>query len=430
MEKNRGQSRVLALRKLDSDPGFFFPPFVCAGWPDEPGKFGVAGRGAGTIGETMSAEDVLAPVDPVPVEPPARPPALPAQPPPHEPRRLPVQFTGRAGEYFGIWIVNVVLTLLTLGVYSAWAKVRTERYFYGNTRIDGTPFEYLAEPIRILKGRLIAYAVVIALGISAHFGFLVVYFPLVFAVLGLLPWLLQRALRFRARYSAWRGMRFRFVNGVDEAYLNFMFRPLLMIPTMYMLLPWVRKHQQEYIVTGHRFGGFRFAFQGELGPYYIPFAICVGAGFAAYAVMLAAVFAGALLLDASGDRGFGGDAMLAVLLPVAVVYLALLVLPVFLRTRYTNLMWGNSRLGPHRFACTLRARDIIWIYLSNGVAILCSLGLAVPWAMVRLAKYRAAHFELLALGDLDQFVAEAERAESAASAELVDALDLDVGIGL
>tara|TARA_R110002020_G_scaffold13380_1_gene48328 strand:+ start:1373 stop:2530 length:1158 start_codon:yes stop_codon:yes gene_type:complete len=384
------------------------------------------------IGETMSAEDVLAPLDSAPVEPPAQPPDLPAQPPPHEPRRLPVEFTGRAGEYFGIWIVNVALTLLTLGIYSAWAKVRTERYFYGNTRIDGTPFEYLALPMQILKGRLIAYAVVVAMGISAHFGFLVVYFPLVFAVLLLLPWLLQRALRFRARYSAWRGMRFRFVNGVDDAYLNFMFRPLLQIPTMYMLLPWVRKHQQEYIVTGHRFGGLRFGFQGELGPYYIPFAICLGAGFVAYFVMLLAVFGGTWLLEGSrsGSETAPREMMLAVFLPVAVVYLALLVLPVFLRTRYTNLMWGNTRLGPHRFACTLRARDIIWIYLSNGVAILCTLGLAVPWAMVRLAKYRAAHFELLALGDLDEFVAEAERAEGAASAELVDALDLDVGIGL
>lgn len=379
----------------------------------------------------MSADDVQPPVTAASSEPPAAPPALPARPPPHEPRRLPVQFHGRAGEFFGIWIVNVVLSLLTLGIYSAWAKVRTERYFYGNTEIDGTPFEYLAQPMQILKGRLVAYAVVVAMGLSAHFGYLVVYFPLVFAVLLLLPWLLQRALRFRARYSAWRGLRFRFVNGVDDAYLNFMFRPLLQIPTAYMLLPWVRKHQQAYVVTGHRFGGLRFRFQGELGPYYIPFAICLGAGFAAYMLMIGAFFLAAVWMQGAGEgQPPGGRAMAAMILPLAVVYGALLVLPVFLRTRYTNLMWGNSALGPHRFACTLRARDIIWIYLSNGLAILCTLGLAVPWAMVRLAKYRAAHFELLALGDLDDFVAEAERAEGAASAELVDALDLDLGIGV
>ena len=45
----------------------------------------------------------------------------------------PFSFTGTSAEYFRIWIVNVALTILTLGVYSAWAKVRTEQYFYGHT---------------------------------------------------------------------------------------------------------------------------------------------------------------------------------------------------------------------------------------------------------------------------------------------------------
>lgn len=381
----------------------------------------------------MQGNDFEAPADVAPqAAPPVLPPPLPAMPPPHEPRRLPLEFTGRAGEYFGIWIVNVVLSVLTLGIYSAWAKVRTERYFYGNTRLDGTGFEYLASPIAILKGRLVAYAVAIALGLTAHFQLLIVYIPLFIALLLMLPWLLQRTLRFRARYSAWRGLRFRFVNGVDDAYLNFLFRPMLQLPTLYMLMPWVRRHQQEYVVTGHRFGGLRFAFAGDVGAYYLPFAIAIGLGFAGYLLMIGGMVGGGLLMEM--NKGVDGEppewAVFAMLVPVMVVYLALLALPVFLRTRYTNLMWANSRLGPHRFACTLRARDVIWIYASNGLAIVASLGLLVPWAMVRIARYRAAHFQVLALGDLDAFVAEAERAEGATSAELVDALDLDVDIGL
>ena len=35
----------------------------------------------------------------------------------------PFKFTGKASEYFGIWIVNLFLSLITLGIYSAWAKV-------------------------------------------------------------------------------------------------------------------------------------------------------------------------------------------------------------------------------------------------------------------------------------------------------------------
>ena len=42
-------------------------------------------------------------------------------------------FTGNASEYFGIWIVNLLLSIVTFGIYTAWAKVRRLRYFYGNT---------------------------------------------------------------------------------------------------------------------------------------------------------------------------------------------------------------------------------------------------------------------------------------------------------
>ncbi|MBL9131958.1 MAG: DUF898 family protein, partial [Verrucomicrobiaceae bacterium] len=70
-------------------------------------------------------------------------------------RAYPFEFHGRAGEFFRIWIVNVVLTVLTLGIYAAWAKVRTKRYFHGNTLLDGKPFDFTGNPISILKGNLI-----------------------------------------------------------------------------------------------------------------------------------------------------------------------------------------------------------------------------------------------------------------------------------
>ncbi|WP_373776122.1 DUF898 family protein, partial [Neisseria dentiae] len=38
------------------------------------------------------------------------------------------EFHGNAGEYFNIWIVNIFLTIITLGIYGPWAKVRRLRY--------------------------------------------------------------------------------------------------------------------------------------------------------------------------------------------------------------------------------------------------------------------------------------------------------------
>ena len=78
-----------------------------------------------------------------------------------KPQRHYLSFTGSGGEYFKIWIVNILLTIITLGIYSAWAKVRTNQYFYGNTILDNASFQYLAKPLNILKGRIIAVTVLI-----------------------------------------------------------------------------------------------------------------------------------------------------------------------------------------------------------------------------------------------------------------------------
>ena len=69
---------------------------------------------------------------------------------------LPLRFTGRGGEYFGIWIVNLLLTILTVGIYSAWAKVRRIQYFYRHTELAHSSFDFHGSPIKILLGRFIA----------------------------------------------------------------------------------------------------------------------------------------------------------------------------------------------------------------------------------------------------------------------------------
>ena len=81
-------------------------------------------------------------------------------------RNIGFEFNGSAFEYFKIWIVNIALSIVTLGIYSAWAKVRTKRYFYGNTTLDGSSFEYLANPISILKGRLIVFGFILIYAVT------------------------------------------------------------------------------------------------------------------------------------------------------------------------------------------------------------------------------------------------------------------------
>jgi hypothetical protein len=62
------------------------------------------------------------------------------------PQALRLTFTGSGAEYFRIWVVNLLLTLATLGIYSAWAKVRRLQYFDRNTQLAGATFDFHGAP--------------------------------------------------------------------------------------------------------------------------------------------------------------------------------------------------------------------------------------------------------------------------------------------
>ena len=143
----------------------------------------------------------------------------------------PFQFTGTGGEYFRIWIVNLLLTVLTLGIYSAWAKVRRMRYFYGSTRLAGSAFEYHGKPLQILKGRLIAVGVVVVLSV------LTTIWPLTNVLFVLLilfgtPWIIVKARTFHMRVSSYRNIRFNFQQEYGEAARIFIGLALLITPTL------------------------------------------------------------------------------------------------------------------------------------------------------------------------------------------------------
>ena len=150
----------------------------------------------------IQAEPGMPPGDMAPASPPpsaagaygATPPLPPLAPQPGPqpaPRMLGFSFHGSARDYFGIWIVNTLLKIITLGIYSAWAKVRKRRFFFGSTTLHGQPFEYLADPMALFKGWLIAAGAFILYSIGARIS------PILSMVIALIifiafPWSWQR----------------------------------------------------------------------------------------------------------------------------------------------------------------------------------------------------------------------------------------------
>ena len=195
----------------------------------------------------------------------------------------PFSFTGTGGEYFRIWIVNLILSILTLGIYSAWAKVRTNRYFYGNTQVDNTGFEYHATPMAILKGRLFAVTLLLVYILASQL-FPAASIAFVLILLLATPWIIWKSMQFNARMTSFRNVRFGFYGSLKVAYRYLLFIPLMPLLigvmagvamwfltgttdpgvyitltvvafiTTYLMVPFIQKAVTGYYIDNHRFG--------------------------------------------------------------------------------------------------------------------------------------------------------------------------------
>lgn len=185
-------------------------------------------------------------------------------------KSTPIIFQGQTSEYFGIWIVNLLLSIVTLGIYSAWAKVRRKKYFYNNTLIDNVGFDYHAKPISILKGRLIAVALLIIAAINPILQSLV--FLIIFIVL---PWLVVRGSIFNARNTSHRGLRFDFIGTVGQAVRVFIGLPLLTMITLGLAAPYAAHEKNQFLVNNHRFGLSQFDMKRVVKGFYKVYTILI-----------------------------------------------------------------------------------------------------------------------------------------------------------
>ncbi|QEL65428.1 hypothetical protein OTERR_19520 [Oryzomicrobium terrae] len=330
------------------------------------------------------------------------------------PQRFDLEFVGSGGEYFRIWIVNLFLSIITLGIYSAWAKVRREQYFHRNLLLDGSGFTYHGQPSAILKGRAVAFVLLMALSVTEKIGPLAHGIALL-ALIPAVPWLAVRAFRFRAHNTSYRGLHFSFHGTYRQALTTFVGFGLLTLVSLGLLFPMWLQRQKRFVLDNLYYGT-------------APFACTVGSG-AFFTIFLKPLLGGigvgaALFLLVT----LGGPAM-SLIVPVLMVglFLAfqLLFLP-YITVSITNLVWNHTKLADHGFSSQLRVLPYFGIVFSNWVAIICTLGLFWPWAKVRLAAYRARNLSLNARGSLDEFVVGESTRASALGDEAADMFDLDV----
>jgi uncharacterized membrane protein YjgN (DUF898 family) len=356
-------------------------------------------------------------------------------------RELSLEFRGDALEYFRIWIVNLCLTLLTLGIFSAWAKVRNKRYLYSHTLLDGTPFQYLGQPLPIFRGRLIALALFLIYFISRNLITSVLPF-VIGAGLVLAPWVVVRSAAFNARYSAYRNMTLSFCGnylGAAKALYWYGLIPILAAGSAFdwggvpqlgdlafavfgFIFPWWWADIRRFLVGNTRFGGINGHLTlggGQLWTIY----------FLGSLRLIIPVMVGTFSLGAAAHSP---GPSLATVIPVAFALLIFLagycISHGYIQARSGNLVWNNTRLGTLRFESDLDRWDLALLYFVNTIAIVGTAGLMTPWAIVRTIKYRMSCTRVLPEDDLAVFEGSENDSVQAVGAEVGQIFDLDLSL--
>lgn len=367
-------------------------------------------------------------------------------------------FRGNAAEYFRIWIINLVLSIVTLGIYSAWATVRNRRYFYGNTDLAGQSFDFHGKPVAILKGRVLAVVVLLAYAFGTEFHWMITLGALAIIALGF-PWVLVRALRFRLANTSHRGLRFGFRGTAAEAYRRL--GPILLIGALVLgfylwtaaqidledqealarswpqllsslvllivvnlaLIPVLWFRIRNFSMNNSYFGRHGFKANIRLGVFWRALVVAVGLGMlAAIAVIGVSIFLAMLTFSAGGAEQ---NLYLTLILVYGVTIVAYLAPFAAWYCIINNHVFSNTRLEQLSFNMRLDGVLFWWILVSNAVIAVLTLGMGIPWARVRMHRYKLSCLTLA--GDLDGFLADSAQDPGAFGDELGQAFDLDFG---
>lgn len=391
-----------------------------------------------------------------------------------------IQFKGDGSEYFKIWIVNVLLCIVTIGIYYPWAKVRTRRYFYANTEYADRYFDYHATGKQLFLGYLIGVFILFALQIV---GSILPTIGLILPVVlfAFIPWIIMRSLKFNMRMTSFSNVRFSFKGNLKPAYIIYMLIPILgylaiALPVFVSLFPMSRldegfnvifafmlflvgiiaaiaigvfviglftKKAAEYQIGQTKFGQGDFFINVNTSKFIKiqlkKILIIIGC------LIILSILSG-LIFAATISSGFdlgsisndieSAEASPLFIVGFLVVYFGFIATFLFATaysfSRQRQYIFENTTLDKAiTFRSTVGAKRYFYILVTNMLLVLFTAGLALPWAKVRVARYIADNSWIEASDiDINSYLTQKEKEQSAIGEEIGDVLDIDIDIAI
>jgi len=330
------------------------------------------------------------------------------------------QFHGKAGEYFGIWIVNILLTIITLSFYAPWAKVRRLRYFYQHTEFAQRSFDFTGLPTKILIGRLIAIGIWVAFAVAVRLELMVAALGS-FGIYLALPWLLRATLRFTSRNSKYSNSRFYFEGSNKQVYLQFFLGLIITVLTLGLFAPVMIWMYKRYIFDHLYIGQLPFKLKSDWSAYMVAVYVPVGIFIA---IIVITSFLSITLIATGTD--LSANTFITGML--GLYLLGFLFVGPLMQARIFITTWNNISLGQSYFKTDCNQWRFAWIVASNWVVKILSIGLMTPWAEIRLRHYQTASLSLVLNDDLDQIMNRVQSDPSAIGEEISDIFDLDISL--
>lgn len=300
------------------------------------------------------------------------------------------QFHGDGSTLFGIHLKNLLLTVITLGIYSFWAKADVRQYLYANTSLGGDRFTYHGTGRELLSGALRAFGLLLVIGIVAAVSEGVIH-PLagIFVLyvgggLLLFPVALIGSRRYRLSRTSWRGIRFTFRGDYGDFFGVYIVGAILTVLTVGLYYPFFHANIRRYVVKETRFGNRPFEFDGQGGDIFLR------------------------------------HVLLYLLLPLT-LGLYYFWHAAFLQRYY----WEHTSFGTARFRSTMTGGDLLGFTLLAGLLTIITLGIAFPWVQARSMHFQCEKISVSSLAAFDDAQQEYQ-ASSSFGEGVADALDMEM----
>jgi uncharacterized membrane protein YjgN (DUF898 family) len=376
----------------------------------------------------------------------------------------PVQFTGSGSEYFRVWIVNLLLIFVTLGIYLPWAKVRKIKYFYSNTLIDGHALDFHGEPKKMLRGTALTGVFFLLYSMAFRASPWAAAVATV-AIIALWPLLVRASLRFRLANTSWRSLRLEFSGGMKEAFITAgLPLALILIPICVLLFnvdPEALKAAKQPATTGdllfsavaflyllllpyflwrstryqhghYNYGSLRTEFRAGPWAFYGIFLKALAA-----TLVVGAVVAGVLILVTGVSLASlvskGGAPSPAKILLIALFFVIMALafnagIRSYLTTRLQNLTWTRTGNPSIRFMSDLKLGAYAWQQFKNYLLIFITLGFYWPFAVVATKRMRLEAVSLRSRVDFNALIAKSRPEGDAAGDAAADMFNADIGL--